>query len=88
MSAGRDADDAESAFVTFGSYPPPKAERLLDALGKAHVRFEIECDDGARYNSGKFGFFGTESKINVFVHSDDLKKANTVWKDLFDDIIP
>lgn len=61
---------------------------MLDALVKANIRFEIECDDGARFTTLRMGNFGMESKIHVFVNPADLKKAHAVQRDLFGDIIP
>lgn len=88
MAADRKGERDDAAWVAFGSYPPPKAERLLDALVKGHVRFEIECDDGASFTTGRMGHFGMDSKIDIFIDPVDLKEAHRIQKDLFGDVIP
>ena len=83
MKQQRDDD----RFTCIGDYSPPDAERLLDALTSAQIKFEIECYDGVASVAGK-GSFGNEANIRVYVDpskADDVHKLQT---DLFGQFSP
>ena len=86
MSAKRHPD--AERFVCIGDYSPPEAERFLDALQRAHIGFEIECDDGIRRCGGKFGRFGQEAKIRIWVDPFEMKPVEAIQADLFGTFSP
>jgi hypothetical protein len=80
VSATPDSDDQ---FTAIGDYTPRQADRLLSALENARIKFQIECDDGIHGSLSRFGTFGTEAKIRVFIASHQMDAAERVRIDLF-----
>ena len=70
-------------FSSIGSYTPPDGQRLLDALSRAKIEFQIECDDGIRFWPTKMGHFGQDARIRVFVDRDQIPQAASVQVSLF-----
>jgi hypothetical protein len=79
---------AEEDFVVIGDFRVPEAERLLEALTKAHIKLEIECDDGIRYAPQMMGNFGFNAKIRVWVAAEQVKHARKIQTDLFGEFSP
>lgn len=77
----------EDQFICIGNYSPPEAERLLDALTSAHIKFAIDCYDGVESVAAK-GSFGTEADIRVYVEPNKTDEAKKLQTDLFGDISP
>ena len=75
-------------FLCIGDYGPLDAERLLDALFRAHIAFEIECDDGIRFAPTKFGNFGRLAKIRVWIHPAAAERVKRIRTDLFGEFSP
>jgi hypothetical protein len=69
-------------FVSIGDYTPPDAERLLDALTRAHIEFQVECDDGIRPDFLQRGF-GEYAKVRVFVDHEKLTEVGKIQEQLF-----
>jgi hypothetical protein len=74
----------DDRFTCIGDYSPPEADRLLDALRSARIKFEIECYDGVDSVAAK-GSFGTEADIRVYVDPKKADEAKKVQADLFGD---
>ena len=71
-------------FTSIGGYRPPDADRLLKALSDSHIKFEIECDDGIRSDSiRKFGNFGQNAKIRIFVDPSKIADVTKIQRQLF-----
>jgi hypothetical protein len=78
-------DESEKRrLASIGGYRPPDADRLLQALSDAHIEFEIECDDGIHSDSiSKFGHFGQDAKIRVFVDPAKIADVTKIQGQLF-----
>ena len=81
-AASKDKRKGEE-FVSIGGYAPPEAERLLEALTAAQIKFQIGCDDGIHGSLSKFGTFGGYAKIRVFIDRKQIPKATHIQKTLF-----
>jgi hypothetical protein len=73
----------EEQFVSIGDYSPPDAERLLGALTRARIKFEIECDDGIRFRASKMGNFGQYAKVRVFIKCGQIPEVTKIQTSLF-----
>lgn len=83
----KDQPDGEN-LLPIGDYRPPEAERLLDALIRANIKFEIECDDGIRFAARRFGSFGNRAKISVWIDAKETKRVRKIQADLFPESPP
>ena len=83
MSATSDDKRSDNHFVSIGGYSPPDADRLLEALSRANIKFEIECDDGIHGSLSKFGTFGAKARIRVWVDPDEISKVTEIRTSLF-----
>lgn len=83
MNATSDNSQAHERSVSIGGYRPPDAERLLAALTSAQIKFEIECDDGIDGSMSKFGSFGSQARIRIFVERDQIPRVTQIQRTLF-----
>ncbi|HVU16110.1 MAG TPA: hypothetical protein VHD32_04260 [Candidatus Didemnitutus sp.] len=80
------ADDSD--FLEVGSLQPFEARRILPRLVQEKIRFQIGVDDGPLKRMGGVtaaygGAWGNASRIRLFVHQEDGKKAGKIFGEFF-----
>ena len=86
-AASKDKRKGEE-FVSIGGYAPPEAERLLEALTAAQIKFQIGCDDGIHGSLSKFGTFGQLAKIRVWIDPAEAERVEKIQTHLFGEFSP
>jgi hypothetical protein len=88
------ADDMEQddEFPVMGTYSIVDGHRLLEALEKGGIDFEVEFRDGAAditpFQSYTGGKFGQAAQVTVRVAPNDRERAEQLHADLFGDCLP
>jgi hypothetical protein len=72
---------SDDQFISIGVYTSSDAERLLNALERARIEFQIDCDDGIRSGSLQQSY-GQRARIHVFVRRQKVTEVAEIQSHL------
>jgi hypothetical protein len=75
--------DSERNFLTQGEFQPSDAKPILERLESSGIRFEIQSNIHTVQSAGKGLSFKDETKIEIFIHVDDLERWEKIWSEMF-----